>query len=62
MWSKLDHPNVLGLLGICVFGGEIGMVSEWMPNGNVTEYTLKHPEADKLKLVCFWESITDWIC
>jgi len=51
VWSKLDHPNVLGLLGICVFGGEIGMVSEWMPNGHVTEYTIKHPEVDKLKLI-----------
>ncbi|KAJ1300530.1 hypothetical protein OPQ81_005340 [Rhizoctonia solani] len=50
VWSKLDHPNVLGLLGICVLGGEIGMVSEWMPNGNVTEYTINHPNADKLKL------------
>ncbi|CAE7056484.1 unnamed protein product [Rhizoctonia solani] len=50
VWSRLKHPNVLGLLGICVLGGEIGMVSEWMPNGNVTEYAVKHPEADKLKL------------
>ncbi|CAE6448419.1 unnamed protein product [Rhizoctonia solani] len=50
VWSKLDHPNVLHLLGICVFGGEIGMVSEWMPNGNVTEHTINHPSADKLKL------------
>ncbi|CAE6497509.1 unnamed protein product [Rhizoctonia solani] len=50
VWSKLNHPNVLGLLGICVLGGEIGMVSEWMPNGNVTEYTVNHPNANKLKL------------
>ncbi|KAG8701824.1 hypothetical protein FRC08_003884 [Ceratobasidium sp. 394] len=51
VWSKLNHPNVLNLLGICVFGGEIGMVAEWMPNGHVTEYSIKHPEADKLKLI-----------
>ncbi|KDN36900.1 hypothetical protein RSAG8_10519, partial [Rhizoctonia solani AG-8 WAC10335] len=50
VWSKLKHPNVLSLLGICVLGGEIGMVSEWMPNGNVTEYAVNHPEVDKLKL------------
>ncbi|CAE6452552.1 unnamed protein product [Rhizoctonia solani] len=50
VWSKLKHPNVLGLLGICVFGGEIGMVSEWMPNGNVTDFSVKRPNADKLKL------------
>ncbi|KAB5593151.1 Tyrosine kinase family catalytic domain containing protein [Ceratobasidium theobromae] len=51
IWSKLQHPNVLKLLGICVISGEIGMVSEWMPNGNVTEYVFNHPEADRLKLI-----------
>ncbi|KAG9122239.1 hypothetical protein FRC07_001476 [Ceratobasidium sp. 392] len=51
VWSKLNHPNVLSLLGICVFGGEIGMVAEWMPNGHVTEYSIKHPEVDKIKLI-----------
>ncbi|KAG8701822.1 hypothetical protein FRC08_003882 [Ceratobasidium sp. 394] len=51
IWSRLDHPNVLGLLGICVFGGEIGMVSEWMPNDNVREYVVKHPYVNKLALV-----------
>ncbi|KAF8696525.1 neurotrophin receptor, partial [Rhizoctonia solani] len=50
VWARLDHPNVLRLLGICVFGGEIGMVSEWMPKGNVTEFTINHPNANKLKL------------
>jgi hypothetical protein len=34
-----------------VFGGEIGMVAEWMPNGHVTDYSIQHPEVDKLKLV-----------
>ncbi|KAF8750756.1 kinase-like protein [Rhizoctonia solani] len=48
--GQIDHPNVLRLLGICVFGGEIGMVSEWMPKGNVTEFTINHPNANKLKL------------
>lgn len=51
VWSRLDHPNVLNLLGICVFGGEIGMVAEWMPNGSITEYAINHPEVDQLKLV-----------
>ncbi|KAF8748201.1 protein kinase [Rhizoctonia solani] len=50
VWARLYHPNVLRLLGICVFGGEIGMVSEWMPKGNVTEFTINHPNANKLKL------------
>ncbi|KAG8742781.1 hypothetical protein FRC11_014138 [Ceratobasidium sp. 423] len=53
VWRKLDHPNVLKLLGICTLGRskEIGMVSEWMPNGNVNEYVLNHKEADRIKLI-----------
>ncbi|KAG9122237.1 hypothetical protein FRC07_001474, partial [Ceratobasidium sp. 392] len=51
IWSRLDHPNVLGLLGICVFKGEIGMVSEWMPNDNVREYVNKHPSANRFELI-----------
>ncbi|CAE6438652.1 unnamed protein product [Rhizoctonia solani] len=53
VWRKLDHPNVLKLLGICALGSsrEIGMVSEWMPNENVTQYILKHREADRIQLI-----------
>ncbi|KAH7335896.1 kinase-like domain-containing protein [Rhizoctonia solani] len=51
VWRKLEHPNVLKLLGICALGGEAGMVSEWMPNGNVIQYTRKHKEVEKMKLI-----------
>ncbi|KDN36899.1 hypothetical protein RSAG8_10518, partial [Rhizoctonia solani AG-8 WAC10335] len=51
VWRKFKHPNILKLLGICAFGGEIGMVSEWMPNGNIIRYTMKHNEVDKIKLI-----------
>ncbi|KAJ1300529.1 hypothetical protein OPQ81_005339 [Rhizoctonia solani] len=51
VWRKLDHPNVLKLLGICALGGGIGMVSEWMPNGNIMQYILNHKDVDKNKLI-----------
>ncbi|KAG8752693.1 hypothetical protein FRC12_011836 [Ceratobasidium sp. 428] len=51
IWSRLDHPNVLSLLGICVLNGEIAMVSEWMPNDNVREYSRKNPSVNKLGLI-----------
>ncbi|CAE6497516.1 unnamed protein product [Rhizoctonia solani] len=56
VWRKLEHPNVLKLLGICTLGGEIGMVSEWMPNENVIQYTRKHKEVEKIKLLLDWRT------
>ncbi|CAE7056503.1 unnamed protein product [Rhizoctonia solani] len=51
VWRKLEHPNVIKLLGRCTFNGGIGMVSEWMPNGNIIQYTTKYNQADKFKLI-----------
>ncbi|KAG9073559.1 hypothetical protein FS749_015000, partial [Ceratobasidium sp. UAMH 11750] len=43
VWSFLDHENVLPLIGLCVINNELGMVSEFMPNGNVQEYIQRNP-------------------
>ncbi|CAE6385150.1 unnamed protein product [Rhizoctonia solani] len=51
VWRKINHPNVLKLLGVCDLGGEIGMVSEWMVHGNIMQYTTEHKDANKLKLI-----------
>ncbi|QRV96679.1 Tyrosine kinase family catalytic domain protein [Ceratobasidium sp. AG-Ba] len=51
IWSRVEHSNILGLLGICVLGGEIAMVSEWMPNNNVRDYVTKHPHISRVKLM-----------
>lgn len=32
MWSMLEHPNVLPLLGIAQYDGYCGLVSDWMEN------------------------------
>ncbi|CUA78464.1 putative WD repeat-containing protein alr3466 [Nostoc sp, PCC 7120] [Rhizoctonia solani] len=51
LWSKMDHPNVHRLLGVIMFRGQyLGMVSEWMHNGNLHEYLRKQPSADRYQL------------
>lgn len=52
-WSKCENANVLILLGLAKFQGQIGMVSRWMENGNLPLYLRQHPEADHCKMVRF---------
>ncbi|KAJ1300895.1 hypothetical protein OPQ81_003321 [Rhizoctonia solani] len=49
-WSKTNHANVHQLLGVMMFQGRVGMVSRWMPNGNLQEYLSKHKTADRYQL------------
>ena len=51
-WSCLRHPNVLPLLGVMMSGDKFVMVSDWMTNGNITEFVKVDATADRLKLVC----------
>ena len=54
IWKTLHHPNVLPLLGVTVTGDRFVMVSEWMTNGNIKEYTKSNTSADRLGLVRFF--------
>jgi len=39
VWSKLDHVNILSLLGITTkFDLTVSIVSPWMENGNARDY------------------------
>lgn len=49
-WSKLQHRNVLPLMGLTVFRGHISMVSGWMENGCLMSYLRLNPEANRMKL------------
>jgi len=51
MWNTLHHPNVLPLLGVMMTDNHFAMVSEWMANGNITEFVEAHPDGDRLELV-----------
>ena len=52
MWKNLSHPNVLDLIGApdTLDEGRFSMVSEWMDNGNITEY-VRNNAGNHLKLV-----------
>ena len=52
-WKHISHPNILPLLGVCVSRGEhqFRILSEWMPNETLKEYTRSNPEANRLRLV-----------
>lgn len=51
MWKKLSDPNTLPLLGAYIRGSELVMVSEWMENGNITQYLREHPRVNRPSLV-----------
>ena len=48
----MDHPNIHQLQGVIMFRDhDLGVVSEWMENGNLLEYLWKQPSADRYYLV-----------
>jgi serine/threonine protein kinase len=52
VWKRLEHPNVVPLLGITP--APLQLISEWMPGGGLPEYIKKTPNADRLGLVRFF--------
>ena len=52
LWSTLNHPNVLKLLGVQegMEAETFASVSEWMEHGNIIMYIKKHP-VNRLDLV-----------
>ncbi|KAG9092270.1 hypothetical protein FS749_015865 [Ceratobasidium sp. UAMH 11750] len=49
-WSKCNHPNVLPLLGLVEFQGQIRMISLWLKNGSLPAYLDKHPSVDRCSM------------
>ncbi|KLO11006.1 kinase-like protein, partial [Schizopora paradoxa] len=44
LWSKLEHPNILPLLGFFLDGpSSPNLVSRWMKNGTLTKYLQDRP-------------------
>ncbi|KDN40852.1 hypothetical protein RSAG8_07870, partial [Rhizoctonia solani AG-8 WAC10335] len=51
VWSRMKHRNIHQLMGVIMFKGKyLGMVSEWMENGNLHEYMRKHPNFDRYQI------------
>ena len=51
IWKRLSHPNVLPVLGFSPKPFQLCIVSEWIVGGNVVDFTSKHPEVNRLRLV-----------
>ena len=52
IWGRLSHPNVLPVLGISPNLSPLCVITEWMIDGNIMDFMSKHPEANRLRLVC----------
>jgi len=52
-WKALRHQNVLPLLGVTMSNNQFTMVSEWMINGNINEFSKAHRDANRFELVGF---------
>ena len=52
-WKHLSNPNILPLLGVSVSADPhcFLILTDWMSNGNVVEFTRSHPEENRLRLV-----------
>ncbi|KAG8790414.1 hypothetical protein FRC12_011929 [Ceratobasidium sp. 428] len=51
-WSKCRHPNVVELLGLAEFRGQIAMVSPWMASGGIDQLNRSNRTIDRCRL-CF---------
>lgn len=57
VWSRLDHRNILPLLGITRGFGppeSYGMVCPWVDNGDLSQYVKRHtmiPMSERISMV-----------
>jgi len=51
-----SHPNVLPVIRVSEGLFPVCIMSPWMPDGNIAQYTKANPGADRLMLVraCWW--------
>lgn len=51
IWSSLDHPNVLPLLGYVMHGSYPALISKRMVNGSLMNYMKKFPDIAIVRMV-----------
>ncbi|CAE6492025.1 unnamed protein product [Rhizoctonia solani] len=49
-WSKCKHPNVLELIGISQFRGQIALISPWMMKGSLVNFLRNEPNVSRYEL------------
>ena len=50
-WKDVSHPNVLPLLGVSEKLFLFCIISPWLPNGHIIEYTRKNRQVNRWQLV-----------
>jgi len=48
---QIRHPRILSVEAVSIMGDKIGMVTEFLTNGNLSTYLKTHPDANRLTLV-----------
>ncbi|KAG8788045.1 hypothetical protein FRC12_014979 [Ceratobasidium sp. 428] len=61
VWSKLNHANILPLLGVALFKGQLAMVSEWMEQGSIVTVVNSRPELDRFDLCGQVVAVVVWL-
>ena len=51
MWKRLRHQNIVPFIGVTQ--DPLQFVSEWMPNGILTDYLGENPGVNRISLVSF---------
>ncbi|KDQ16937.1 hypothetical protein BOTBODRAFT_89281, partial [Botryobasidium botryosum FD-172 SS1] len=51
LWGRLEHKNILPLLGISPFKGVFHLVSPFMKGGNAMDFVQRNPGANRLQLL-----------
>jgi len=49
IWKRLRHPNIVPFIGVTIYPLQI--ISESMPNGTLTEFIARNPDASRIGLV-----------
>ena len=47
--KRLRHPSIVPFVGVTTDPFQV--ISEWMPNGNITGFIKKNPDANRISLV-----------
>ncbi|KAH9840783.1 kinase-like domain-containing protein [Rhodofomes roseus] len=51
MWRRLQHPNIVPMLGIDRHIFPLSIASAWMDNGTITQFLENYPNEDRLRLL-----------
>ncbi|KAF9647923.1 kinase-like protein, partial [Thelephora ganbajun] len=51
IWRHLRHPNILPLVGVTIGQGRCSMVSDWMENETINQFTRRNKDANRIDLL-----------